>query len=627
MSQEAKQARLNTLRHRLDRTKAHLDTLRAIESRFPWYRLAVLAITFLVIYLAFQFLPLLPSWAVTLISLSGFIFVAQCHQNVIDQVSRLVVFQRLIETHIARATLNWENIPAHTVIAVPQAHPFAADLNITGEKSLHQLIDTTATVGGSRRLAEWLLNQEPDTEKVADRQRLVKELLGHPAFRLRLEIEGGLANSSSSSRWDTSPVLRWLDSHISTETLLPKLVLLGILAAANAVLFGIHAAGLAPPLWIATAVVYLGLQSFNFRQSSEVFEEAYSIAKQLSQLRKILIDLEKYPYPPGERLAEIAAPITGARQRPSDALRRLSRIVSAASLRNNPLLTLLLNILVPWDLFFAYQLERYKHDLRAVLPAWLDTWHEIEALSALANFAALNPGTIFPQVLAPGHIPVYSAIMIGHPLIPETARVNNDFSVQSLGEMVIITGSNMSGKSTFLRTVGVNLVLAFAGSTVFAENLVTLPFRLFTSMNLSDSLSDGISYFYAEVRRLRMLLEQLEQPASLPLFFLIDEIFRGTNNRERQLGSTAYTRALSGRNGIGLISTHDLELAHLAEHNPLVRNAHFREEIRGDQMVFDYTLRPGSSPTTNALKIMALAGLPVPESDDSSHDRMEKKPA
>lgn len=169
----------------------------------------------------------------------------------------------------------------------------------------------------------------------------------------------------------------------------------------------------------------------------------------------------------------------------------------------------------------------------------------------------------------------------------------------------------MSGKSTFLRTVGVNLALTNAGATVMANHLAVEPFRLYTCINVSDSLSDGISYFYAEVRRLKGLLEALRADDPLPLFYLIDEIFRGTNNRERRQGSQAYTQALAGGHGTGMISTHDLELAHLGEQISQARNFHFREEVHDNRMVFDFKIRPGSSPTTNALKIMEIEGLPV----------------
>jgi DNA mismatch repair ATPase MutS len=171
----------------------------------------------------------------------------------------------------------------------------------------------------------------------------------------------------------------------------------------------------------------------------------------------------------------------------------------------------------------------------------------------------------------------------------------------------------MAGKSTFLRTVGINLVLAFAGGPVNAAEFKTIPSRLYTCIKVSDSVTDGISYFYAEVKRLKALLCALETEDDLPLFFFIDEIFRGTNNRERLLGSQAYVQALAGKHGVGLISTHDLELARLADLMPQVKNYHFRDEVSAEQMSFDYTLRPGPCPTTNALKIMALEGLPLPQ--------------
>jgi DNA mismatch repair ATPase MutS len=206
---------------------------------------------------------------------------------------------------------------------------------------------------------------------------------------------------------------------------------------------------------------------------------------------------------------------------------------------------------------------------------------------------------------------VFQARGLGHPLIPDEQKVCNDFTIRGLGEITIITGSNMAGKSTFLRTLGVNLALAFAGGPANAQELQTVLFRLFTCIKVSDSVTDGTSYFYAEVKRLKRLLIALEENHPIPLFFFIDEIFRGTNNRERMLGSQAYTHTLIEKNGVGLISTHDLELAKLADQTSKIKNYHFRDDIRNGQMVFDYSLHPGPCPTTNALKIMQQAGLPV----------------
>jgi DNA mismatch repair ATPase MutS len=248
----------------------------------------------------------------------------------------------------------------------------------------------------------------------------------------------------------------------------------------------------------------------------------------------------------------------------------------------------------------------------------LEAWYEIEALTSLANYSSSHPGHAFPELLPVNAQPVLELTDLGHPLIHPGEVVTNDFILPGLGEIILITGSNMSGKSTFLRTVGAALVLAFAGSPVPARRMRTIPFRLFTSMNVTDSLSDGISFFYAEVRRLKALLDALEADHAFPLLFLIDEIFRGTNNRERQIGSWAYTRALAGRNGTGFLSTHDLELANLAGENSLIKNFHFRETIQDGKMVFDFKIHPGASPTTNALRIMALAGLPLPSEKERS---------
>jgi DNA mismatch repair ATPase MutS len=200
---------------------------------------------------------------------------------------------------------------------------------------------------------------------------------------------------------------------------------------------------------------------------------------------------------------------------------------------------------------------------------------------------------------------------LGHPLIPTDKKVVNDFTIARSGEVVIITGSNMAGKSTFLRTLGVNLCLAYSGGPVNASPFTVSLFRLFTCIKVSDSVTDGVSYFYAEVKRLKALLTELERDGELPLFFLIDEIFRGTNNRERRIGSESYIRALVGRNGIGAISTHDLELVNLADSMPQITYFHFEDRVADGRMVFDYKLRAGPCPTTNALKIMQMEGLPV----------------
>jgi DNA mismatch repair ATPase MutS len=263
----------------------------------------------------------------------------------------------------------------------------------------------------------------------------------------------------------------------------------------------------------------------------------------------------------------------------------------------------------------AWGLDRVRGRLGVLLPRWLDVWYELEALSALATYAYLHPAAAFPSMDADA-VAAFDGQALGHPLIREDVKVRNDFALSGVGKLVIITGSNMSGKSSFLRTVGLALCMAYAGGVVDAKALHVSAFRLFTCIRVSDSVVEGFSYFYAEVRRLRGLLDALDAESSVPVFYLIDEIFKGTNNRERLIGSRSYLRALVGRRGLGLVSTHDLELVQLADELPGVSNMHFREGVVDERMVFDYTLRDGASPTTNALTIMRLAGLPI-EADGS----------
>jgi len=349
----------------------------------------------------------------------------------------------------------------------------------------------------------------------------------------------------------------------------------------------------------------------------DLFEDAYSLRDAFDQLGGIFEYLEIYRYGEHTNLKDLCKPFfSSSTQRPSILLKKIARVAKAATLQKNLLLWVVLNVLIPWDFYFAHRFNQYKSQAAVHLPLWLDVWFELEALNSLANFAYLNPEYVLPEVLtceaSSQHLP-FQASALGHPLIPEEKKVTNDFAINNLGEIDLITGSNMSGKSTFLRTLGINLCLAFAGGPVNASSLQTSLFRLFTCIKISDSVTESYSYFYAEVRRLKALLSAVEESNPLPLFFLIDEIFKGTNNRERRLGSEAYISALAGRNCLGIITTHDLDLVKLADKLPELKNYHFKEDIVDGRMVFDYILRPGPSPTTNALKIMQMEGLPVEE--------------
>jgi hypothetical protein len=604
-----KQTRVLSLKKRIARFERRLAALNSLSDTYSWLRLGIFLGGVAASLIIFFALGLRPATVLLLITLIAFSVAVYAQRRVEASILRHKIWIILKTQQIAHIELDWPHIPLPPFLAVPSQHPFALDLDLVGERSIAHLLNTAISYEGSLRLQEWLLTAKPDSAASLARQELVCELVPMIRFRDRLSLNAML---SQRKRNQQSAILQWLrqEDQPTAASLTPMLFVFTGLAALNAILWIANMAGVLPPLWQFSVVIYLALYSWNVKRLGDVFETAAVIADELERLRAVFNQLETYPYKQITALKQLIAPFLDATKRPSAKLKRLSWIMSGASIRGNGLLWLLLNTLVPWDMVVAYFFQRIKADLATLMPRWLDIWFELESLGSLASFAFLNPEYTFPELLTDGTILRGKAL--GHPLIPFEQKVCNDFSIEHRGEVDLITGSNMAGKSSFLRTLGVNLCLAYAGGPVNATALSVSPFRLFTCIKVSDSVTDGVSYFYAEVKRLKALLDALQQKDALPLFFLIDEIFRGTNNRERLIGSRAYIQALVGQNGVGLIATHDLELIKLADELPKIENYHFEESIVDRQMIFDYKLRPGPSPTTNALKIMAMEGLPVP---------------
>lgn len=625
-----KQERLRLLEAQINRLRRRIDRLEYRSNRYSWARVAIFFAGLALSVILALSVNWLPGVILAVITLLAFAVVAHYHGKIERSISRHTILLNIQLTHIARMGLDWEHIPA-TEKREPQAgHPFEIDLDITGAHSIHRLLNVGVSQEGSRRLRNWLLNTRPDVATIRKRQALVRELTPMTLFRDKLLLKSLLTARRGSEHLEGKRLLNWLAQRPSSSSL-PAL-LWGSLAlnALTVVLFILSFVLALPQIWIVSLFGAVVLLLTTSKVRGDVFEDASYLRYAFATLNAVFAYLETYPYGPHAHLKKLCEPFFVDREHsPSQLLRRTGRITSAATLKNNGLLWLIVNALVPWDAFCAYRLSQYKVQIAARLPKWLDVWFELEALNSLATFAYLNPEYTLPEIVLveecgqngagradnEGNAALFCACDLGHPLIPVENKVTNDCRLSELGEVVIITGSNMSGKSTFLRTLGVNLCLAYAGAPVNASRLRAIPFKIFTCIRVSDSVTEGYSYFYAEVKRLRALLTELDRSTRFPLFFLIDEIFKGTNNRERLIGSSAYVRALVGRNCIGAISTHDLELVKLADTLPQVENFHFREEVVDEQMVFDYQLRPGPCPTTNALKIMRMEGLPVEENE------------
>ena len=556
--------------------------------------------------------PVVWLWG-TLLLMTPFIFTVRTHRGIDQGLRRNRLWLAIKGTHLARLQLDWGQIPTSLPVPDQFEHPFALDLDLLGPRSLHQLMDTAVTQEGSLRLRQWLLHNDPDPDWISRQQARVAELREMSRFRDKLRLHGGLIDSTNDEKWVGQRLRDWLSAAADQRRLGLLLLALSVLSAVVLPLFWLNMSGQLGAWWLLPWLVYAGLYAgLGLRWVSTLFADALFLQNGMATLIGVFSFLERFPYGRMPLVEEMCAPFLGA-ERPSAHIRRARWVIAGVGVRQNPLLGLLINAFVPWDLLFGYLLSRIKQNLAQQLPGWLEIWVELEALSALATFGWLQgPASVFPYIVRDER-PVLQAKGLGHPLIPANQRIGNDYNSDQPGAVSIITGSNMAGKSSFLRALGCNLALAGAGAPVVAQSLAISPMRLYASIRVTDSLADGISFFYAEVRRLQALLAALAEVDKKPLFFLIDEIFRGTNNRERLIGSRAYIRALAEGVGAGVIATHDLELVQLAEERPSIRNYHFRDEVVDGVMIFDYILHPGPCPTTNALKIMLLAGLPVDE--------------
>ena len=595
--------RQRALEHHIRRISRKITLLETKRERFARYRAFILLSGIAFTYWT-GWLSLLLAIVLVTIEASYYSYIGRI-------LRRHTLWREIKSTHLARIQLDWGNIPKPPQVQADEEHPFEVDLNISGPYSLHHLIDMAVSYGGSRRLRDWLLQTPPVLERIQARRRIVQELVPLSRFRDKLLLNFRLV---SRDHLDGEKLLHWLQVQSPSKVLRRALPFSVGLALINIILLAGYLLGRLPAYWLLSLALYLGVYFYNMPKIQQNFDSVMLLYNELEKFKSVLLYLESYPYKNTPCLQGVCGSFCNKTNLPSQLLKKITWLTSAVGLRMNPMLGLALNLILPWDLLFASLADRYQSQCAAIFPRWVEAWAELEALVSLANFAYLHPEYIFSELLQEdsneAHA-LFQAEAMGHPLIPSGQKVCNDYTVDRQGDVTLLTGSNMAGKSTFLKTVGINLCLAYAGGPVNASSFRTRIFRLFTCLQVHDSITDGFSFFYAEVRRLRQLMHAVQQEDSLPLFFFIDEIFRGTNSRERLMGSRAYIQHISTQRGIGIIATHDLELGRLAESIPGLGNFHFRDDIAEGKMIFDYKLHPGLCPTTNALKIMQMEGLPI----------------
>lgn len=530
-----------------------------------------------------------------------FAIVLRKHQ----QTSRLRNLYRILtqinKEETARLSLSFLRKETGEEFAPPN-HPYAYDLDIFGKHSLFKLINRAHTKVGMKTLAHWLL-APADPIEITVRQLAVAELSPLLDWRQKFEATAALEKQIAQpteflSHWlkagEDESILRW--KHYRW---LPLLTASGIIAAFL---------GLIPWLIIVGILLFHGLILSKLKLSVKAYaEQSEEIVGTLKAYAALFEKIEKQPFE-SAKLRQLKSQLTTGTPA-SKSIQQLAQMTENLNFRLNPYFMLAIGLPSLWDLQWMTQLEAWKKRHHDDLGRWFHVLGQFEALSSLAGFAYSNPSFLFAELSTE---PFYiSTKQVGHPLIAAEKRVCNDFVLQNLGQTAIITGSNMSGKSTFLRTIGINTVLALAGSVVCAEQFSSAILQVFTSMRTQDSLEENTSSFYAELKRLQNLLK-LSENSPIPVFYFLDEILKGTNSVDRHKGAEALIRQLHLQQASGFISTHDIELGNMANEGQFAHNYSFYSTFTEGKLHFDYQLKQGVCREFNATALMRQIGIEIP---------------
>jgi hypothetical protein len=615
-------ARAEYVRRR-DEHAMELVRLQRLDGRISGVRLAVFFAGAVAAWLGWVS-GAIPSWPAWL-AIAAFVALVVVHEKVRRRADRERRAIGLYQRGLDRIDEAWQGKGASGAAWLTQDHPYAADLDILGSGSLFERLSTARTRLGEATLARWLLSPAlPD--EVRARQESVAELGDDLDFRETIALSG----EEVESKLDVEELSRWLDAKAEPLPAWGRRValLLGGLAVPALALaipsFVVSLTGLSEPE-VARGFVerwpmlgwghlpLLGLMAVDAafalplrRKVQALLHGLEDASADLGLVAGILSLIETRPAK-GRKLQEIKARLEVGNESASESIDRLRKLVEMLDSTRNQFFAILAPLLL-WKTQIAYRVEGWKERCGAHVPLWLESVGETEALVALATFAWERDDLAWPEIVDDG--PVFDAKEVGHPLIPASRRVDNDVAMNRETSVLIVSGSNMSGKSTLMRTVGVNVALALAGGPVCARRLRVSPLRIGASIRINDSLAAGQSKFYAEILRIRQIVELAHADGGF--LFLLDEILHGTNSHDRRIGAQAVIATLVRSGAIGLVSTHDLALARMAETlGGKASNVHFEDHMEGDKMVFDYRMRPGVVERSNALALMRAVGLEV----------------
>ena len=585
---------------RLAARRAGLLQLQRSADRISVVRLVLFGAAAALVYPALFRSALSPAWI--LVPLAAFGVAVVRHAAIISARERLERAVAFYEGGLARLTHAWAGRGNAGERFRDERHPYSADLDLFGRGSLFELLCAARTAPGEAALARWLLGPA-DPATIRTRQEAVRELAPDLDLREELAIVGdeirgdvraedlaGWARTASSARGEWPAIAAGALGGANVATLLAALAL--------------------PAGWIAFAISVTVSAAFALAFRSDVREalaRADRPEHELELLSRLLSRLERRKFR-APLLAGLRASLATGGRPASARIARLARLIQVNDSRRNMLFAPLSALLL-LGTQIAFAVERWRRANGLDVERWVEATAGIEALCSVARRAYERPADPFPEIVDSG--PCFDGQAVGHPLLPEDGCVPNDVRLGDGLQVLLVSGSNMSGKSTLLRTVGVNTVLALAGAPVRAARLRVSPLAVGAAMRVTDSLQEGLSHFYAEIKRLRAIVELGR--GERPLLFLLDEILQGTNSHDRRIGAEAVIRALVVQGGIGLVTTHDLALARIADAlAPRAANVHFEDHLEGERIAFDYRLRPGVVERGNALGLMRAIGLPVP---------------
>jgi hypothetical protein len=551
-------------------------------------------------------LPLLSAAA----SLALFVTLVLVHQRVRRRQDWARLLMRLNATGLLRLDRQWNGLPSRAPSRDLQGHAYGRDLDLFGRPSLAQLLGPINTPAGVAILEEWLL--APATpEQVMSRQEAIRELA--PLNDLRDHMAAHALTAGEAKPEEFRPFLQWAEEPpLMTGHVMWRLAS-WVLPVATLTLIAADVADVVVPrFWLipllASAALSLGRPGAAVR---DTFRRAFSREGMFKGYPELMETIT------GSRCA---SPLLRGLQEKLSAggvpapaqMRRLQRLMHLADLRYSPMIYVPVQLLFLWDFHVMSRVDRWRRVSGSHVRRWLDAAGEIEALSSLAVLSHDHPEWSFPEIQPSAD--AFVAEKLGHPMLPTDVRVDNDVTVGPPGSFLLVTGSNMSGKSTLLRAIGLNTVLALTGAPVCAKRLRLPPLALWTSIHVEDSLVHGVSFFMAQLQRMKAIVAAADEAAGgQRLLYLLDEILQGTNTAERRIAATRVIGHLVERRAIGAVTTHDLELATEPSLAAAAQPVHFRESVQTEEdglvMTFDYKLRPGVATSTNALKLMEIVGL------------------